>query len=113
MLGPQLLPTGIDDLDNHIEYAHESGHNSQVKAGHADVDHGGLAVVIEVVEEDEHFDRDDADVVDEPDDDLHLALVGAGNHQVELEGEVQAVEDNEQVDLDEAWEDAKQAQGKQ
>lgn len=86
VLGPQLLPASVDNLNNHVQDAHKRGHNSQVEASHSYVDHGGLAVVVEVVEQDEYFYGDDADVVDEPDDDLHLALVGTRNYQVKLEG---------------------------
>lgn len=86
MFRPQLLSACINNLNHDIENAHYGGNNSQVEASHSYVDHRGLAVVIEIVKENEHFDGDNADIIDEPDHNLHLALVGAGHDQVKLKG---------------------------
>jgi hypothetical protein len=94
-----LLLNGVKYFDDRIDDPQQGSGNGDIEADHTDIDISLIAVVVDIIHNNQPLENNDAETAGKLDDHLRFAAVDVRYDEIDLEGQVNDVESHEGIDL--------------
>lgn len=78
--GFDFLKDGVYKFDEGIDKPKNGGGDGEIKASHTDIDIGLIAIWVEIIDNNEYLNDDNAETIDEPDEYFGFASINLSNY---------------------------------